>query len=387
MKKSVIFRGPVLTQSGYGVHARQVARWLLNKQDVDVKFQPVPWGGTPWILDINACDGLVGRIIEHTVEPGMKGDVSFQLLLPNEWDTTIAPINIGMTAGVETDRCNPDWIRCCNAMSRIIVPSQHVASCITSSGKLTVPLDVVPEAYTDAIATPSELLPLMPVFSTMFNFLVFGQITGNNPYSDRKNTFFTIKWLCEAFKDDPDVGIVIKTNAGRNTKNDRNIVKTMLTNVLGECRRGAFPKIHMLHGDMNDHEVASLYRHPQVKALVAATRGEGFGLPILEAAASGLPIIATDWSGHLDFLKLGKFVSLMYQLADVHPSRIDGKIFVKGARWANPSEDDFKKRVTKFRTSSMIPHEWAADLALQLSKSFGFEAVTKCYDTVLKDIL
>ena len=143
----------------------------------------------------------------------------------------------------------------------------------------------------------------------------------------------------------------------------------------------------MLHGDMNDHEVASLYRHPQVKALVAATRGEGFGLPILEAAASGLPIIATDWSGHLDFLKLGKFVSLMYQLADVHPSRIDGKIFVKGARWANPSEDDFKKRVTKFRTSSMIPHEWAADLALQLSKSFGFEAVTKCYDTVLKDIL
>jgi len=47
-------------------------------------------------------------------------------------------------------------------------------------------------------------------------------------------------------------------------------------------------------------------RFPQVKALVALTRGEGYGLPILEAAASGLPVIATGWSGHMDFLKLGK---------------------------------------------------------------------------------
>ncbi|NBO24810.1 MAG: hypothetical protein EBU93_06210, partial [Chlamydiae bacterium] len=72
----------------------------------------------------------------------------------------------------------------------------------------------------------------------------FGQITGNNPYNDRKNTFFALKWLCETFKNDQNVGIVIKTNAGRNTKFDKGIVNNLLRGVLAECRKGPYPKIH-----------------------------------------------------------------------------------------------------------------------------------------------
>lgn len=384
--KTVVLRGPSLTQSGYGVHARQIARWLLQRPDFDVKFMTLPWGDTPWYLDTNAHDGLIGEIMKRTVKPDFKADISFQLQLPNEWDPSIAPVNIGITAAVETDRCNPDWIQCCNRMTAVVVPSQSAKMSLTNTGQVTCPLLVIPEAYSDAIN--STILPELPEFSTPFNFLVFGQLTGNNPENDRKNIFYTIKWLCEVFKDDKDVGIVLKTNVGKNTLIDRNMTKNLISAIVHETRRGsAFPKVHLLHGDMNDAEVAALYKHPQLKGLISLTRGEGYGLPILEAAASGLPIIATGWSGHLDFLKHGKYISVYYRLADVHPSRIDGRIFVKGARWAMPSEDDFKKRVAKFRQSSSTPKEWATELQSVILEKYNLSSIMKMYDEALKEYI
>jgi glycosyltransferase involved in cell wall biosynthesis len=138
---------------------------------------------------------------------------------------------------------------------------------------------------------------------------------------------------------------------------------------------------------LSDQEVSSLYKHPKIKALVTLTRGEGYGLPILEAATCGLPIIATGWSGHLDFLKYGKYVDIYYKLVDIHSSRIDNKIFLKGMKWAEPSEEEFKKRVLKFRYNNKIPHEWANSLANELKTRFNQKAIEARYDEALKDVL
>jgi len=62
------------------------------------------------------------------------------------------------------------------------------------------------------------------------------------------------------------------------------------------------PNVYILDGDLSDEEMNSLYNHPKVKAHVSFTRGEGFGRPLLESCVSGKPIIASNWSGHLDFL-------------------------------------------------------------------------------------
>lgn len=362
---------------------------MLNRGDVDVKFLLTPWGDTPWIINPKSHGGLAGQVMQRTVTPeqAIGFDVSVQLQLPNEWDPKLSRVNVGITAAVETDRSNPEWVAACNAMHTVIVPSQHAKQSLVNSGNVTKPLLVVPESFSEAIAEVD--LPQLDSFPTPFNFLVFGQLTGNNPNSDRKNIFYTIKWLCETFKNDKDVGIIVKTNAGRNSKIDRNIVTNIMKQLLAEVRPpgSVGPKFYLLHGDMSDQEVASLYKHPQVKALVALTRGEGYGLPILEAAASGLPVIATGWSGHLDFLKHGKFISVYYQLSEVHPSRIDGKIFVKGARWANPSEEDFKKRAAKFRESSATPKQWATELEQKIKENYSFEAICKAYDEALREVL
>ena len=384
-KKKVIFRGPGLTSSGYGVHARQIIKWLLTREDVDLRVQLFPWGNTPWLLNPDECDGLVRKILSMSTHHSGKADVSFQLQLPNEWDINLAHVNVGMTAGVETDICNPDWIRCCNLMNLIIVPSEHVKNTLEKSGKLTASVIVVPESYPEAFETANSDNEILN-FDTKFNFLMVGQITGNNPENDRKNIFYTIKWFCETFKNEKDVGLIIKTNAGRNTLIDRNVTHNIIGQVIREIKKAEYPRIHVVHGHLSDEEMYQLYNQKSVKAFLCPTRGEGFGLPLLEAAACGLPVITTNWSGHLDFLSHGKFIKLDSTLKEVHASRVDNKIFMKGSKWAEPIEADFKKNVKKFYESPYLPKDWAVELQKKILEKYSFKAVCKLYDQVTGDI-
>jgi hypothetical protein len=377
----------VLTSSGYGVHARQIAKWLLSIPGVDVTFQPVQWGITPWILDANECDGLIEQIVKRSVPPSGTYDMSFQLQLPNEWDPKLALFNVGITAAVETDKCNPKWIDACNAMNVVIVPSQHTLRTLRASGDLKVITHVVPEAVGDAfhplanehsacfLNTPSD-----------FNFLVLGQITGNNPLNDRKNTFFTLKWLCETFKGNSNVGIVLKTNVGTNTFIDRKSTRDLVAQLLREVRKDQFPKVNLLHGRMTDAEVASLYCDKRIRALVSLTRGEGFGLPLLEAAACDLPVIATDWSAHTEFLGRGKFIKVDYALSQVHASRVDGAIFMEGTRWAEPLEADAKRKLNRFYEKPKPPEEWAIALGKTIRENYSFTAMSNMLSSIFKEL-
>ena len=151
--KKVLVRAPLLTISGYGVHSRQVFGWALSRDDFEVSAQCLPWGVTPWLINRDDKDGLVGEIMERSIDPKGQGsfDVSLQIQLPNEWDPNIAKFNVGITAAVETDRCHPSWIQNCNSMDLVIVPSQHTKNVLVSSGNLTTPVEVVSESYYDII--------------------------------------------------------------------------------------------------------------------------------------------------------------------------------------------------------------------------------------------
>jgi glycosyltransferase involved in cell wall biosynthesis len=387
--KNVLLRGPFLTLSGYGVHSRQIARWALQKDGWDVKIQATPWGITPWFINSDGEDGLVGKIMNKTVDMRAghpRFDMSIQVQLPNEWDPNLANINIGVTACVETDRCNPQWVDACNRMSAIVVPTTFTKKTLENTGNIKVPIIVIPESFYDEVL--DESIPALDhEFSTKFNFLVFGQLTGNNPENDRKNLFYTVKWLCEEFKDDPDVGIILKTNSGKATKIDKMVTQKFLNDLLKTVRPGKYPRVHLLHGKMTNDDMVSLYRNDSVKALVTLTRGEGFGLPILEAAASNVPVIATGWSGHTDFMGRGRYIVVDYNLEEIHPSRVDGSVFIKGSRWANVKEKDAKRKFRKFYEKPHMPQRWASDLSSTLKNEYSWESIKELYDLHLGELM
>lgn len=388
--KSVLLRAPLLSMSGYGVHARQIAKWLFRvatqNHELDVTTELLPWGKTHFILDTEAEDGLIGQILQASNNKKNFYDVTLQLQLPNEWNPFLGNFNIGITAGVESDKCNPAWVDCINRMDMVIVPSEFTKQSFMNTGELKVPIVVIPESFPEFFEN-GEAAKLDLNLKTKFNFLVVGQLTGNNVENDRKNLPFTVKWLAEAFANQPDVGIVIKTNSGNNTQVDKRNVETIFSKMVSEVSRPNGPTFYLLHGHMTDEEMLGLYKHPEIKALVSFTHGEGYGLPILEAAACGLPVVATNWSGHLEFLKHGKFISVDRIIETIPKSRVDGQIWIEGTKWANPIEMDAKRRLRKFYESSEIPQKWAKELSEKIKENFSFSAVSELYTKELSDQL
>ena len=303
----VYVRGPFLTQSGYGHHARTVLRALQTREDLyDVYAQPVTWGGTSWLWkddeERRNYDELLNKTITY-LNSGGTFDASLQVTIPNEWQK-IAPINIGITAGIETTKVSPQWIEKSMLMDKIITISTH---------SVTSLVDTVYEAVNDGTGekvpfkceTPVDYVSY-PVRSfnpekisldltTNFNFLTVAQL------SPRKNAQQLIRCFVENFKDNENVGLIIKANMAKNSLIDRKHTLNGFKQILAE-HKDRKCKIYLLHGHMTDEEMAGLYTHPKVKVFVSATHGEGYGLPLFESAYYGLPVLATDWSGHLDFL-------------------------------------------------------------------------------------
>jgi glycosyltransferase involved in cell wall biosynthesis len=390
--KKVVLRAPCLTQSGYGVHSRQVARWLINLADQDkikLSIQCVPWGDTSWFLNPELCDGLIGKIMKYSVgDSSHSADVSFQLILPNEWDPNIATYNVGLTAGVETTRCNPAWIQAINQMDEVIVPSTHIENTFRGSGFLHKKITVIPEAFPDALLEESNIDTNTFEFETDFNLLVFGQLTAGDPVLDRKNIYKTLQSIIETFRGKEDVGIILKSNLGKNTILDYKALQGIITSVMDSLNHDGTPKVYLLHGTLSNEEVRDLYYHPTVKALVTLTRGEGFGLPVLEAAACGVPVVATNWSSYKDFMKGDAFdLRVKYDLEPISPKRVDNAIFVPGAKWAEAKLESSRENLERLYRYPAIYRRRAEDHKKFIIENYSFETIEKTYNNHFEKVL
>ena len=373
----VHIKGPLLSISGYGVHARQICRWAFA-QDFHVTTDVTPWGATPWYTDREECDGLVDKIMEASSPLKRKPDVSFQIMLPNEWDHLLAHKNFGVSAVVETDICSSSWVTACRKMDHVIVPSEFSKRCLVNSGLKSKKVTVIPESYIDSCV--DEPIDLDLEFQTTENYLIFGQMSGDYE-TDRKNTATTLALFCDMYKDRPDIGLVIKTNSGGNSSVDRYISRMKLKSILKQVRKGAFPKVYFLHGYLNEKEVSSLYKHPKVKGLISLTHGEGFGLPLLEAAACGLPVCATNWSAHTEFLNLGNWTKIPCRVEPVPHAKIDGNIFVHGAKWANPDMQAARETISKFVDDEKPSTEKLKNIVI---KKYSQSKINEYYDKFRK---
>jgi glycosyltransferase involved in cell wall biosynthesis len=145
------------------------------------------------------------------------------------------------------------------------------------------------------------------------------------------------------------------------------------------------PNIYLIHGDLSDAEMNELYNHPKIKSMVSATKGEGFGRPLLEFALTGKPIIATGWSGHVDFLN-PKLTALMGgELSDLHPSSIQKDILIEGSQWFDVNHGHLGHYLTDVKKNYK---EWlpkSKTLSRNLRKNFSYSAMKNLLGSILNE--
>ena len=93
------------------------------------------------------------------------------------------------------------------------------------------------------------------------------------------------------------------------------------------------PPIYLLHARLTEAELNQLYNHDKIVGLVSFTHGEGFGRPLLEATFAGLPVCASNWSGHLDFLPKEKCCLVDGTVSKVPDEVVWENIILEQSQW------------------------------------------------------
>jgi hypothetical protein len=395
MKPTLVFQAPIATRSGYGDHARDLLHSLYKLDKFEIKVISTRWGTTP--MDALNYDNEFHKWVIENIIPKVeqKPDIYIQVTVPNEFQQ-LGHYNIGITAAIETTVCALDWVHGCNRMDLIIVPSEHSKKSLVDTiyneadkqtgqlirqFRIEKPVEVLFEGFnenfgTDHIAHITELDSIKEDYA----FLFVGHWLRGDLGEDRKNVGMMIKTFAMAFKNEKvKPALVLKTSSAGFSVMDRETTIKKIKEVLGKDYQKV--PIYLLHGDLTEVQMNGLYEHRKVKAMLNFTKGEGFGRPLLEFSLTGKPILVSNWSGHIDFLKQGA-VLLEGELKPVHESAAD-QFLLRESQWFNVNISkalvaikDVYKNYDKYKTASF-------QLGKQNKQNFSLEKMTKLFDTIL----
>ncbi|HEX4228023.1 MAG TPA: glycosyltransferase [Bryobacteraceae bacterium] len=300
-------------RTGYAISSRKLA-CALDHKGVHVAYKYVYGPGTlhPPKEPETAGNYVIDMIRKRNLDSSRiqvvygQGDV---------FQSNFGRYKIGFTM-LETDRIPAEWVRQANLMDEVWVPSSFNARTFLDSGVsrpiYVIPLGVDPDYFNAGILR----YPLTGVYTFLSIF----------EWGERKMPELLLRAFNDEFRSDEAVALICKTN----NEDLRVDVRAAIANL------GLEPTGGRIHFSLNQviptYQLGSLYR--SADCFVLATRGEGWGLPVIEAMACGLPVIATNWSAHCDFMNEGNAYPLEVERLVPAEARCP---YYAGFNWAEPS--------------------------------------------------
>ena len=357
MKPLFVISSPFDTYSGYGARSRDLIKAIIETDKYDVKLLSQRWGATPFgfCKDNPEWEFLLDLILVNNQLP-KQPEIWAQVTIPSEFQP-VGKFNIGFTAGIETTVCAGDWIEGMNRMNLNIFSSEHSkkvfqesifekrnkqTNALEGSVKLEKPVEVLFEGANTEIYKVIERNQIQEInldsIKENFAYLFVGHWMQGDFGEDRKNVSLLVKAFYETFKNKVNKpALILKTSQVSSSYMDREEIIKKIKQIKKTVNSKNLPNVYLLHGDLSDEEMNELYNHPKVKAMVSLTKGEGFGRPLLEFSLTKKPIIASGWSGHVDFLNPEFTTLLPGELKNVHPSAVVKDMILAESQWFSPS--------------------------------------------------
>ena len=374
-KRKILVRGPALSRSGYGEHCRSVLRALRSDERNDVYLLNVGWGNSGWIAEDTEEREWIDNTIMNTaraVQSGVRDFItSIQIQLPSEWQK-LCKHNIGVTAGIETTKATEEWSSACLEMDRVVVPSQHSKNCFSEQAQEKI----------EIINFPARKLKTKKIdfnVETDFNFLTIAQ------WNPRKNLEQTVASFVQEFQNE-EVGLIVKTGIAGGSNIDRQQTRERLEMLLNHTVQNRKCKIYLFHGSLSDEEMVSLYKNKNVSAYITTSHGEGFGLPVFEAAQHGIPVIAPNWGGIKDFSN-DSFIELEYEEKELEEHQVWEGILEADSKWCFPKTDSVRTQMREVYSNLNKYKKIAKTLQNTISENFTEQSVYLCYNNVIDDVI
>jgi len=288
----LIVFAPVYGPSGYAKLARGFIL-ELDRLGVRIKLEPNKlW--EPHEAPLPA--GVLRRLneLEKTVIPRGFTPPKLSLGIAPWFDRSYAGYKIGYTMFEFSDVPNVgkyDWKKACLQMDEVWTPSTYNLNTFNDNGINNVVV-MQPGVYVDQYHPAIE--PLIEKDDRV-RFLSISE------YTPRKGFDLLLPAYLAEFSSDDNVSLILKAyNGSKKPTESKRIIKEDIIRYRRESPNVLHPHILFIGDIIGDDKMPGLYTSADIFVLL--TRGEGFGLPMAEAMASGLPCILPDNSSYLDFV-------------------------------------------------------------------------------------
>lgn len=320
---NVAYCGPLFDYSGYGEANRHAAA-ALSAAGVNVIGQPVRYTSEP--SDFGKLGQIVDKLTRNT------GDYRIKILhtTPDQYRKYMedGKYHIGHFFW-ETDTVPQEFAAGLRLMDEIWTGSEANAKAIRKS----VP-DAIIRIYPQAIETDRDF-SMDPYELPEFDGYLFYSIF---EWTDRKNPLGLLDAYYREFQGGENVGLLIKTYFRNFDLQNKRMIRDQIAEFKLKSGLTKFPRVFLYTDLMDRHHISRI--HVTGDCYVSPHRGEGWGLPIVEAALAGNPVIATTYGGAPEWMdKEGAMMDLDYMMVPLDGMAHSARWYTRDQKWAAPDPE------------------------------------------------
>ena len=304
--------------TGYAGTSRSIVQ-ALDSNKVKVAYKYVYGPGTVFpVVEPSHTDSY----LVNCVRSRKFGDAPIQVVYAQAdvFEKNNGKIKVGYSM-LEVTGIPREWVRQANLMDEVWVPSEFNKRTFQDSG-VRVPVHIIPLGINPAYFSPTiRSTKLKDTYTFLSNF----------EWGERKAPEILLEAFSDEFSVTESVALLCKINNFDGSVNIRSEIQKL------GLRSGGGRIVIAENTILKNYDLGALYA--SADCFVLPARGEGWGMPILEAMACGLPVIATNWSAQTDFMNSQNAFPLEVERM-VHASAKCP--YYEGFDWAEPSYEHLR---------------------------------------------
>ncbi len=324
---NVCYLGPVKDYSGYG-EANRHAVAALHAAEVNVQVDLVSY-------TIDTADfGNLGRLMNDLVENKVKYKIKILHVTPDQYERLMekGKYHIGHFFW-ETDKVPVEFAKGLNMVDEVWTGSEANKAAMEKGGVVT-PVKIYPQAVeTDRDWPDKYKVPEIPDSNFIF-YSIF-------EWTDRKNPQALLEAYWREFQGQDNVALLIKTYFGNFTLQNKQKIRHAINAMKTRMAMKKFPPVYLYMDLMDRSQVMRV--HKTGHCYVSAHRGEGWGLPQVEAMLAENPVITTGYAGVNEYLNNDVARVIPYKMKQLFGMEHSNKWYTPEQQWADIDQAELRK--------------------------------------------